>query len=372
LTPAVAETLHLIEPTLADAAGHGHALVLALAQAAAPDCEVQVWAAREFRSAWTGPGRLHAHFSRRWRRPQAFALYRRLLREPGRLLITTAGTTDLLLAAWAAPGRLGPGKCHAFVHWLNARESKRRLLTRLARRQPHLQILAPTDSVARFFRDCGFDAVAVPYPLAADARPAASQAGTFDHLLVAGGARVDKGFDCNVELAELMAQRGLDWPLTIQVSREERHRDDAALTQWIERLRACKLPRLTLREDTPSPADYRRLFDGAVVLQPYRPGAFADRVSGVTLDALAAGAPVIATDHTWMARLVQRFDAGVVLQERTPQALVAAIERVLADHAAYAQRALQAAAQVRAEHSARPLIARVLGRAEHADAAGPL
>ena len=367
----MAETLHLIEPTLAEEVGHCHALVLALAQAAPPGCDVQIWAARAFGSAWSGPGRLHAHFGRRRRRLQAFALYRRLLREPGRLLITTAGTTDLLLAAWAAPGRLEPGKCHAFVHWLNARESKRRLLERVARRQPHLRILAPTDGVVRFFRDCGFDAAAVPYPLATDPPPATAQASGFRHLLVAGGARLDKGFDCIVGLAELMVQRGLDWPLTVQISREQRHHDDDALTRWIERLRACALPRLTLREDTLTPAGYRQLFPGAVVLQPYRPDLFADRVSGVTLDALAAGAPVIASAHTWMARLVQRFDAGVVLAERTPHALVTAIERVLAAHAAYAQRALQAGAHVRAAHSARPLLAQVLGRAGHSDTPGP-
>ena len=367
---AVAETLHLIEPTLAEEVGHCHALVLALAQAAPAGCDLQVWAARSFGSAWSGPGRLHAHFSRRWRRLQAYALYRRLLREPGRLLITTAGTTDLLLAACAAPGRIEPGKCHAFVHWLNTRESKRRLLERLARRQPHLQILAPTDSVARFFVDCGFDAAAVPYPLAVDTHAAAPQASGFRHLLVAGGARLDKGFDCIVELAELMVQRGLDWPLTVQISREQRHHDDDALTRWIERLRACALPHLTLREDTLTPSGYRQLFPGAVVLQPYRPDLFTDRVSGVTLDALGAGAPVIASAQTWMARLVQRFDAGVVLSERTPHALAAAIERVLAAHAAYAQRALQASAHVRAEHSAAPLMAQVLGRAGHCGTPG--
>ena len=44
------------------------------------------------------------------------------------------------------------------------------------------------------------------------------------------------------------------------------------------------------------------MFDGAIVLQPYCREDFEDQISGVTLDAFSAGAPVIATAGTWMAR----------------------------------------------------------------------
>lgn len=363
MNPRAEQTLHLVEPTLNGTAGHCHALVQALAQAVPPDWDLQIWAGRGLGTSWDGPGQLHAHFSRRWRRLQAYALYRRLLRQPGRVLVTTAMTTDLVLADWAAPGQMPPDKFFAFVHWLNVRPSKRELLQRLARRQPNLRILAPTDSVVQGFRDCGFAATQVPYPLGAGTPLAAPQATAFRHLLVAGGARLDKGFDRIVALVEALAARGLDWPITVQVSREDRHGADTALAACIDRLRASTYPGLRLCEDTLSAADYRRLFDGAIALQPYQPEDFADRVSGVTLDALGAGAPVVVPEGTWMARLVRRFDAGAVLAERTPDALIDAIAPLLADHAGYARRARAAAAVVQAEHSAGALIDQVLSSA---------
>ena len=59
--------LHIIEPTLAGFTGHCHSLVHSLA-AAAPECDVTVWAGRGAVEAWDGAGRLHPHFHRRWRR----------------------------------------------------------------------------------------------------------------------------------------------------------------------------------------------------------------------------------------------------------------------------------------------------------------
>ena len=62
---------------------------------------------------------------------------------------------------------------------------------------------------------------------------------------------------------------------------------------------------------------YSAMFRGAICLQPYSRQDFADRVSGVTLDAFVAGAPVVALSGTWIARMVQRFKAGEVIEEPT-------------------------------------------------------
>ncbi|HQT98732.1 MAG TPA: hypothetical protein PK416_12800, partial [Thermodesulfobacteriota bacterium] len=68
------------------------------------------------------------------------------------------------------------------------------------------------------------------------------------------------------------------------------------------------------------------MFDGAIVLQPYAREDFEDRVSGVTLDAFSAGAPVIATSGTWMARAADRFGAGAAVPDLSPLALLSAVE----------------------------------------------
>ena len=42
-------------------------------------------------AAWLGPGRLQAFFHRGWRRLQGLWLLRRLLRQPGRILVAPIG-----------------------------------------------------------------------------------------------------------------------------------------------------------------------------------------------------------------------------------------------------------------------------------------
>jgi glycosyltransferase involved in cell wall biosynthesis len=355
--------LHIVEPTLNSVVGHCHALVHSLV-AAAPECKVTVWGGRsaDLASTWSGPGDLKAHFNRRLRRVQAYWLYRRLLRQPGRILVSTAGSADLVLADWAASGPIAPKKLFLFVHWLNAKVSKMRMLSAIARRQPNIEILAPTQAVASFFASCGFAVTAVPYPLDRAEGGRVAAPAQFRHLLVAGGARMDKGFDRIVDLVVEMKQRGLNLPILVQTSLEYRHRDDPDLAHQIARLHAAQYAGLTLCEAALSPQTYRSIFDGSIVLQPYRADQFKDRVSGVTLDALAAASPVIVTDGTWMSALVRRFDAGVAIADLSAASMLQAVERVLAQYPQYNARALAAAERVQAEHSARRLLDIVLQR----------
>ena len=352
--------LHIIEPTLTGDAGHCHSLIRALAGAAAPRTDLTIWAGAPAAAFWQGPGRLAPIFQRRWRRLQAFWLVRRLLRQPGRILIATAGTADLVSAHWAANGVIPPHKLFLFVHWLNAKPSKARRLAAMAQRQPHLEILAPSPSVADFFRQCGFKATLVPYPLEAQAAPAAGASPVFKHLLVAGAARLDKGFAQVVDLVAEMQQRDLICPITVQTSVEQRHQHDQALGQQLARLQAIGYTGLRTPDQAMDPAAYRALFDGAIVVQPYRAQDFQDRISGVTLDALAAGCPVVVTAGTWAARLVQRFEAGIATDDVSADGLLRAISPIQQDFARYAGNAQQAAASVRAEHSAQGLIDAVL------------
>ena len=352
--------LHIIEPTLTGDAGHCHSLIRALAGAAAPRTDLTVWAGAPAAAFWQGPGRLAPIFQRRWRRLQAFWLVRRLLRQPGRILIATAGTADLVSAHWAANGVIPPHKLFLFVHWLNAKPSKARRLAAMAQRQPHLEILAPSPSVADFFRQCGFKATLVPYPLEAQAAPAAGASPVFKHLLVAGAARLDKGFAQVVDLVAEMQHRDLICPITVQTSVEQRHQHDQALGQQLARLQAIGYTGLRTPDQAMDPAAYRALFDGAIVVQPYRAQDFQDRISGVTLDALAAGCPVVVTAGTWAAQLVQRFEAGIATDDVSADGLLRAISPIQQDFARYAGNAQQAAASVRAEHSAQGLIDAVL------------
>lgn len=364
MSPAPA--LHIVEPRLTGDTGHCLSLVRALARAAAEagaGDRLTIWGGNEAAAAWRGPGTLEPHFRPRWRKLQGFLLLRRLLREPGRILISTAGTTDLVMADWAAAGRIPAHKLFLFVHWVGAKAHKAKLLERLARRQPQVQILAPTAAVAELFTRCGFQVHTMPYPVEAGADQGQAAPVPFRHLLVAGGARLDKGFAQVVDLVEALHARGAALPIAVQTSAEPQHLKDRALSAALERLRASPYGGLRLLPQALGPAAYRALFEGAVVLQPYDAHEFADRVSGVTLDALAAGAPVVATAGTWMARLVAAERAGESPGEPGADGLLRAVEVVLADYAGYAARARGASARLRAGHSARALIDVVLASA---------
>jgi len=91
------------------------------------------------------------------------------------------------------------------------------------------------------------------------------------------------------------------------------------------------------------------------VLTPYDPIKFADNVSGVALDALLHGAPIIATAGTWQAGLIQRFGCGVIMNRWTSEALLLAMNhsaKIWTDLSTHAQ---LAATVLTVEHDPRRL-----------------
>jgi glycosyltransferase involved in cell wall biosynthesis len=353
------ETLHIVEPTLVDEAGHCHSFVETLCRAGADPAAFRVWGGRGAvlpRLGTLGVP-LERRFHRRVRRFEEWALFRRLLRGPGRILVSTGGRTDMLLLDWAARGRIPPRKAFLYVHWVRPTRRKLAFFRRMAARQPELVILGPTPTVVDVFAEAGFaHRAVVPYPAAPLAPAAASTRAPFRHVLFAGAAREDKGFSRVVALVELLAARCADLPVLLQTSTDPNDRHDEPTRAALARLAGVRYPHLALRPQTLDAAAYAELFRGAICLQPYDAAAFADRVSGVTLDALQAGAPVVATPGTWIARVIERFGAGVVAASSAPEHLHEAVERVRADHARYQEQALRAGHALRAEHDGRHLL----------------
>jgi hypothetical protein len=84
------------------------------------------------------------------------------------------------------------------------------------------------------------------------------------------------------------------------------------------------------------------LFRGAICIQPYDRAEYANKLSGITLDALMVGAPVVTLSRTWMAKMVEQFEAGVVIEEPTGKALYGAIQLVRNSYEAYSAKASHA------------------------------
>lgn len=346
--------LNIVEPTLNSYTGHCYSLVEVIAQALPAD-QVRVWAGVKSGAFWKDKNQIRPYFFQSIRKIQTYFLYKRLLNEPGKLLVATAGTVDFMMFDWVANGNIPKNKVYFYVHWLGTKSSRASKLAKIAQRQPNLEVMCATESTTDFFTKLGFRATTVAYPRAQDIpQPQMSQ--KFCHLLVAGAARMDKGFDRIADFVEDLARMKASWPIQVQTSTTHQAKHDNDILLQIDRLHRSGYSNLTLIDKTLPPDDYRALFAGAISIQPYSESDFEDRVSGVTLDALIAGCPLVVTANTWLGRVVLKHNAGVVTSDLLPSGLQKAIDRILLDYESYSHRAAKAGLVLRQEHSAALMI----------------
>jgi glycosyltransferase involved in cell wall biosynthesis len=357
--------IHIVEPTLETEAGHCHSFVESLCRASSGDPQsLCVWAGRRARLP-----RLESlgiivrpYFHRRIRRLQEYFLLGKLLKSPGRIFISTAGRVDMVLLDRAAGGEIPPGKAYLYAHWFRPKAGKEDAFRRVAGKQRHLVILAPTESIADVFRKCGFgETRVVPYPITPREEAAEAVSADFRHLLYAGAARRDKGFSAMAGLVAHLAAGGRQIPVVVQGSADHYGRIDPETKADLALLRSVSYPALRVYGETLDPPSYLDLFRGAICLQPYRREDFADRISGVTMDALSGGSPVVATSGTWMAHVVERFDAGRVVRDLSPGSLLAAVDDILSDYGRFRANAAKAGRTLQEENSGRHLLSILSG-----------
>ena len=349
--------LNIVEPTLTSEAGHCHSFVSALITASSGDKPIRLWVNRKAEVTINSVHvEIRRYFYRSLRRLQSYFLYRSLLKAKGKLFISTAGRTDLMMLQLAARGTIQPGKAYLYFHWFNPTESKLRSLKKIASRQPNLVILGPTPSVVNVFKEAGFDnARVVPYPITPRKTNELAGRNEFRYLLYAGAARQDKGFGQIVDLVEYLHQQKSRIPVTIQTSAEHFGKCDAATMADIGRLKSIPYSHLTLRTEVLSAGDYEELFSGAIAIQLYSTTDFSDRISGITLDAFSAGCPVISTSGTWIARMVERFDAGLVADNNSPQEVLKKAAVIIENYAHYNANVINAGQILQRENSASTL-----------------
>ncbi|HJV65046.1 MAG TPA: glycosyltransferase [Geomonas sp.] len=353
------QNINIIEPTLSGEAGHCQSFVASLCGSAGQkEVRFTLWGGRAA-SLPAMPGAdisLKRHFFRKIRRFQEFFLLRRLLARGERIFISTAGRVDLVLLNLAAAGSIPPQRVFCFFHWMRPSPKKLAYFRKIAQRHPELVIMGPTASVVDVFRECGFrHCSVVPYPITPrDSRELPAQ--PFRHLLFAGAARADKGFHHVVDLLALLAERHQSVPVALQTSGDHYDRHDPDTGKALQKLSTIGYPELTLTPQTLSSEEYFAMFSGAICLQPYNPADFADRISGITLDGLSMGAPVVTLAGTWMARVVERFEAGVVVDSPAPEALLEASLRIRDDYPRYQSNARRAGLSLQQEHSAGHLL----------------
>ena len=60
----------------------------------------------------------------------------------------------------------------------------------------------------------------------------------------------------------------------------------------------------------------------------YSPENYRDKFSGVVLNALYAGCPIVGIADTWIGETVRRFQVGVVLTHRSPENIYEALQLI--------------------------------------------
>ncbi len=358
----MSDIIHIIEPTLMTETGHCYSFLTSLCKVSKkmPLC---LWINRNADVEFTGEGvRVKRYFHRKIRRLQCYWLYKKLLADHGKIFVSTAGFTDLVLLNWASVGKISKGKVSLYFHWINNSEKKLAYLRKIARKQPNLMILGPTPSVINIFQEAGFEnARIVPYPISGQTQHGKTEHDRFNGLLYAGAARQDKGISDVVDLVEYMNKLGLQIPFRLQNSPDYRGKYDAVTKAEIQRLEKIPYPYLRLYPETLKPDEYAELFAGAICVQLYNTDLFSDRISGVTLDALSAGSPIVTTAGTWIARMVQRFDAGIIIDSTEPEKTLSAIQKIIAEYPRYSKNAYAGGLILQQENSAEFLFETLAG-----------
>ncbi len=272
------------------------------------------------------------------------------------LVLTADGRHGAVVSVASLFGGPSPEKAALYFHRTPSGTRDRLFGMLAARARRHALALAPTETIAGSLRRAGWRRVqCVPYPMLAPAEAPLPM--PFRQVMMAGVARLNKGLDLIVALSKKWSSEGRSTPLFVQISKKHAVRHGHREVALVEELVASGYGGLTVDEQAPDRVEYVNRFRGALVLAPYERERFAEAVSGIVLDALLHGAPVIATSGTWAGRQVERFSAGVTIEKRTPEALAIAIDTVLSDWSGYSERACEAARQLAHEHDPRHLLA---------------
>lgn len=146
-----------------------------------------------------------------------------------------------------------------------------------------------------------------------------------------------KGFPDLVELADRLRDPLLErrWTLTARLAPQPGGTTNAQAT-LAARFRDAGG---TLITENLSDAQYAAMVGHAdVIVLPYRRSTFRTRTSGVLLDAVAAGKPVVAVRETWAGDLIERFGIGTTYDDGDIEALHDAVTGIVDNLGRYTTR----------------------------------
>lgn len=248
-----------------------------------------------------------------------------------------------------------------------------KLIQRLSAKYTEEQFTFATDSerlADEYEVLCGIRPKVFPSPRIAPPRIVNTPRGDTVTYSSLGPARFEKGIDILEDAVERYAV--------------EANEDDPArfVIQWNQPLYhgdALVEPKLALKEnpkvrfitDELSSEEYdAELYGADCLIVPYRRESYFARISGVAVEAVTAGIPVIYTTNTWCEDLVTKSGAGIGVPDGDPEALANAMRIMTRDIEKYSDAAKKAAQKARDENSAEAFAELLFGDAVFASTHG--
>jgi glycosyltransferase involved in cell wall biosynthesis len=173
-------------------------------------------------------------------------------------------------------------------------------------------------------------------------------------LVSLGSARDEKGIYEILDAIRILHRDGLGEAFEFVLQCNDTTPEVArAITAFrAERLPYCEL----LTETLDAEAYYRQLHRADIVLLPYWRSIYTARTSGVFMEALAAGKPVIATRDSWMSDQLSANGAGVLCDDRNATVLARAMRQAATDLVPLSERARENRGRWLAQHNPQALV----------------
>ncbi|WP_200242403.1 glycosyltransferase [Lamprobacter modestohalophilus] len=213
-----------------------------------------------------------------------------------------------------------------------------------------LTVNVPTDNLAQALRDLyGLELAAAPHPsptisdslfarLQRDRAAAPEPRDQRTTVLFPGAPTQGKNIEVAVAAANhLVATRSERRVVIRDLRRDNTTPQQVALFEAAD----SRLERL---KGQLSNREFLRLFQSAdILVLPYTPEGFRYRNSGLLIDAVYCGKPVVVVKQTWLGDFVERYGCGVAINTLSVEAIAAAVTRIEADLERFSQRAAAAA-----------------------------
>lgn len=163
----------------------------------------------------------------------------------------------------------------------------------------------------------GIDATVIPHPslVARKEDSVARETKAADSLRVylPGPARYEKGADLLLEAVSQLREARSPFKVTFVLQWEnDFEKPDGTMCSLESAETEASLQRFEIIRTPLSSDEYQQELCAAdLIVLPYRPAAYFARISGVAVEALLLGKPVVFTRDTWVARLMDQFETGV-------------------------------------------------------------